>query len=246
MIDDDMRQHDIMVYPESVEANPLKFQNVVRYVLFYPGYHGAGEKEYHPSELIFTAAKAFYDAPVLQFRTIDTSLFFDEKLPKLQDCYFVHKGGKWRNVPEIEGLLEINKDYPKTHEELAYLLKTTGILYSFDDKSALTIEAVLCGAKVKIITEDGFSEISDEDVEEIKERVCCIGKHEDLLEKLERQLDDFIAITQKMNYTGRIQQYPIAVEKFLASPKKRPESSEDYLNLARRVALLKAMQANNG
>jgi hypothetical protein len=47
-------------------------------------------------------------------------------------------------------------DYPEDRKELAYLLKTTGTLYSFDQYTQLNAEAALCGAHVKIVTETGF------------------------------------------------------------------------------------------
>jgi hypothetical protein len=43
----------ITIYPEVISGNPFKAKNVVRYVLYYPGWH-AGDKEYSDDELIIT------------------------------------------------------------------------------------------------------------------------------------------------------------------------------------------------
>ena len=43
----------ITIYPEVISGNPFNAKNVVRYVLYYPGWH-AGEKEYSDDELIIT------------------------------------------------------------------------------------------------------------------------------------------------------------------------------------------------
>ena len=226
-IDDATRTNDIAVYPEVVDGNPWQFQNVVRYVLFYPGQLTTGEQEYHPSEKVFTWNNMYYDAPELAFQLIDTALFFDEGLPKLQDCCFVHKRGKWREVKEVEGLLEINMDYPEDRKELAYLLKTTGIFYSFDAHTQLNVEAALCGAQVKIVTETGFASLPP-----------GYGSHR---ASLEQELCNFIEITQQMHYTGAIQRYPMELENFLALSKKPPESPKDYDLLRRRIAVLREL-----
>jgi hypothetical protein len=228
-IDDDTRSNDIAVYPEVVDGNPWRFQNVARYVLYFPGQHKTGEKEFHPSEKVFTWSKEYYDAPLLAFQLINAKFFFDEGLPKLQDCYFVHKRGKWREVKEIEGLLEINMDYPKDQKELAYLLKTTGTLYSFDRYSQLNGEALLCGAKVKVVTETGF--------EDLAPGHGSMGPPHFLAQLLH----NFIGITQQMNYTGEIQRYPMILEKFLAERNKTPETPEEYARMQQRIALLREM-----
>ena len=43
----------ITIYPEVISGNPFNAKNVVRYVLYYPGWH-AGDKEYSDDELIVT------------------------------------------------------------------------------------------------------------------------------------------------------------------------------------------------
>lgn len=186
------RKRDVVVYSETVIGNPLRFNNIVRYVLYYPGISG-GEYPFYPSENIFTWEKKYYPgAPQLYLEWLDTSLFFDEHLPKTQDCYFVNKGGKWKELGELNGLTEINMNYPESRYDLAKLLKTTGILYSYDSDSAILAEAICCGAKVKIITKNGFKDANLE----------MPSKAE-----MERQLDDFITLTQSLNYHGPLQEY---------------------------------------
>lgn len=192
-ITQEMREHDIVVYPEIVCGNPLQFQNVVRYVLYYPGANG-GTQAYHSSEQVVTWSSEYYSGvPILFLSGVDRTLFCDEKLPKKQNCYFVHKGGKWKELPELADCVEINMSYPETREELAQLLKTTNILYSYDDCSALLEEARLCGAKVKIVRENGFDDYVFEEVFDSLE--------------LDNQLAAFIEITQKMNNTGEVEKF---------------------------------------
>lgn len=189
-----MREEDIVIYPEVVEGNPLRIRNVVRWVLFFPGRLG-GESSFHPSEKIFTWSDEYYpEAAKLTVDIIDRELFFDAGLPRSQDCTFIHKRGKWKNVPELEGLTEITMEWPKNRTELAQLLQKTGTLYTWDDHSALCVEAYCCGAKVKIITEKGYCDFFPD-----MKFVSDI---------FEQELAFFISDTQSMNYTGKIQPIP--------------------------------------
>lgn len=186
----DMKKNDIVIYPEIIMGNPLQFAHVVRWVLFFPGVNG-GAKSYHPGEMAFVWNKLYYDAPELAMPCVDASLFFDAGLQKTQDCYYVHKGGKWRYIEEIEGLLEINMDFPKTREQLARLLQTTGTLYSFDGHSALNDEAWFCGAKVKLVTADGLIDFESQASRD--------------MDFYDRQLDFFIEASQSMAPAGEIE-----------------------------------------
>lgn len=184
------KDKDIVVYPEIIEGNPLKFRNVVRYILQDPEFWGMS-KEYDNRELIFTFDNSFYkNVPVLKFDTIDRSLFYDAHLPKDVNCYFVYKKGKFREVPEIEGWTEINMHWPEKREDLANLLQRTENLYSFDSCSVLVDEAVLCGAKVKIITPDGFQDYKE-----------TFHFNEDAFKQ---QFKFFIETTQNMNSSSDI------------------------------------------
>ena len=186
-----MREEDIVVYPEVVAGNPLQMRNVVRWVLFFPGRNG-GESNYHPSEKIFTWKDNYYPgAPKLTVDIIDRELFFDAGLPRTRDCTFIHKGNKWKNVPELDGLTEITMEWPKTRTELAQLLQTTNTLYSWDNCSTLLEEAILCGVSVKIITDDGFCNFHPIPVSS--------------QESFEKEFSFFIHETQSMHYKGELQ-----------------------------------------
>lgn len=189
------RKTGIVVYPEIVRGNPLRFNNVVRYVLYYPGVFGDGTTSYHESEKVFTWDLPYYNAPCLLLPCMDTTLFYNNGEEKTVDCYFVHKKGIWRKVPEIAGLTEINMTYPETRDELAALLRKTRTLYSFDEKSMLNIEAKCCGATVKIVTENGFRDCDDWD---------CYSS-----DIPRQQLDHFIQVTQGMDYQGEMEPYSV-------------------------------------
>lgn len=192
--DRETRENDIMVYPEVISGNPLRFRHVVRYVLYYPGRLG-GEASFFPAEKIFTWDNAYIDAPAIRFPYIDRALFYDAHLPKTQNCYFVHKGGRWRDIPDMENMVEINMQFPETREELARLLQTTDTLYSFDVKSALNLEASLCGARVKIVRENDIVDYQRDIMDDAS--------------TLRAQLAAFICQTQAFRYEGELEPYPL-------------------------------------
>ncbi len=191
-----MRKNDIVIYPEIVVHNPLQFQNVVRYVLYYPGKNG-GTKKYDDYELKFTYHEVFYPgADKLPVSTLDTKTFYKDDTKKDKDCYFVYKGGKWKDIPEFNNMIEINMSYPATKEELANLLRETNTLYSFDDCTQLLDEAVLCGCNVKIVRENGFEDFH--------------STYEEQLKDADKYFDNFIEKTQLMNYKGKIRKPTIS------------------------------------
>lgn len=180
------RKNSIVVYAEIVKGNPLKIKNVVRYLLNTPGKLG-GSKKIKRGEVVFTWSHKFYkNAPELLIPYIDTKVFYKDDTPKTQDCVFVHKKGRFKDIPELENLVEINMNYPKTREELGNLLRSTKILYSYDNCSAILQEANACGALVKIIKDEGIEDSKDFD--------------DFSPELFEKNLCNFIEITQNANY----------------------------------------------
>jgi hypothetical protein len=191
IITNDIKNNFIIIYPEIVVGNPLRIRNVVRYILYYPG-KLKGDKKFHQSEVLFTHCQKYSpEAHILTIPWINENIFYDDNSVKIQDCYFVYKGGKFRNVKETNGLLELNMDYPKTQEELADILRKTSTLYSYDSTTSVLDEAKICGAKVKIITQEGMEDYTYDYYKEI--------------DKFEIQMNEFINITQKMNYQGEIE-----------------------------------------
>lgn len=189
-INDEMRKNAIIIYPEIVTGNPLQFQNVVRYVLYYPGKLG-GESSYDEYELPFVFdRKYFSQGDVLTIPSLDKSIFYKDDTKKDVDCYFVYKGGKWKEIKEFDNMIEINGCYPATRKELGDLLRRTKTLYSYDSHSQLLAEAKECGCNVKIVTEDGFEDY--------------LGNYDEYIKDFEKQIDNFVEKTQKMNYQGEI------------------------------------------
>lgn len=167
----------IVVYPEIVPGNPMKGSSVVRFVLYFPGAIG-GDKTYDKGELIFTYAPIYYPGvPILTVPCIEP-FFRDEGKPREGGCFWVGKGSELPRIPETEGLVEITHAWPASREDLAALLNTKDIFYTYDSYTALIPEAQKCGCKTVVIHGDGLSD------------------YDESIKNYESQLDEFIRITQ--------------------------------------------------
>lgn len=175
----DAPSNAIVVYPETVLGNPMKGRTVVRYVLNHPGLLG-GDNYYDINEFIFTYSPVFYPtAPLLTVPIIEP-FFRDYGLQREGGCFWVGKREDIVDeIPETKGLTEITYTWPETREELARLLNTKEIFYSYDDCTALIHEARKCGCKVVVISGEQVA-----------------PNYEDMIKDFDAQLDRFVRITQ--------------------------------------------------
>lgn len=159
----------IVVYPETVSGNPLGGKTVARLVLNSPGLLG-GDEKYDPDELVFSYGREFYpEAPLLMVPVIE-EFFRDEGHERTGGCFWVGKGFYVPRIPETEGLIEITPAWPETREELARLFNGVNVFYSYDDCTALTTEAGLCGCRVVVIPGEKPSTYL-EDVKDFEEQL---------------------------------------------------------------------------
>jgi len=136
----------IVIYPEVVHGNPLRAERVVRWVLNTPGLLG-GDKTYAPSEQVWTWSHRFTLAPILTVDIMEHELFFPVPGQRDGDCCYIGKG---KGSP-LAGMPCITHDWPPTRAEVASLLQRTEVLYTYDDCTSLTDEAIMCGAKVVLL-----------------------------------------------------------------------------------------------
>ena len=154
----------IVLYPEVVSGNPLGARHVARWVLNVPGHIG-GDTTFGSDELVFAWSEDFYPTDrLLSFDVIDHGLFNNENPPpKDIDCFYVGKG-PLRGVnplPRTDGMTEITRVWPAKRHDLAALLRRTRLLYTYDDLTMLTFEALLCGCRVILLPENKELRIDD-------------------------------------------------------------------------------------
>jgi len=149
----------VVVYPAGVSGNPLNAEHVVRWVLYTPGLLG-GDTQYADTELVFAWSRSFYDTDrILRVDNLQRDLFNSENLPeKTSDCAYLGKA-RTRGVRELSqtsGMTHIvaYPPWPPTREALADLLRRTCVLYTYDDRSLIIEEALLCGCRVVLLPEE--------------------------------------------------------------------------------------------
>jgi len=88
-----------VIYPEIVSGNPMNAKKVIRWVLYYPGGHGAGDMVYDSSELIFTYFDRYLkgtsheNSPLLTIVETRLNQFFSmEGIAREYDCILIKKG----------------------------------------------------------------------------------------------------------------------------------------------------------
>lgn len=218
-------EEGIVVYPEIVANNPLGARYVVRYILNQPGLLGGGTS-YAPEEVLFCHGEMLRefvpsDDRILTIQVIDTSVYNNEGVgERAGGLFWVGKGKGLPRIPATEGFTEITENWPKTWGELALLFKQAEIFYSYDDFTALTLEARLCGCPVVIIPSGRYSwedlcgkslaggvaglAFWDDDpviFEDNLRRACatvndCYGDYLTFEARIVKQLERFINITQ--------------------------------------------------
>ena len=137
-----MQENDVVVYPDVVWGNPLKFNNCVQYDL-------QKMRPIQTNMLGVSLEHCFTHKvkPDLTMMIIYMEEFFE--LPKKNErkgiCYYKGKGKT--ECPDSDWLNIVNV----SREDLAYIYQTSELLVCADNMTQTTIEARLCGCPVKMI-----------------------------------------------------------------------------------------------
>ena len=169
----DLSDNTIIVYPEVVSGNPLMAKNVVRWLLYHPGFF-TGEVNYGKDELFFYIQKELippeFNRPEENRLFIGLSFLDVYKQTNFGarkgTCYILRKGKNRKIVHNIKNSILIDG---KSHQEIAEIFNNTKYCISYDLNTAYTSYAALCGCLPIVIPEPGLSK------EEwcSKEEECC-------------------------------------------------------------------------
>jgi hypothetical protein len=184
--------HGIIIYPETITGNPLQCDKVVRWILFYPDFFQIPMNP-DPDELTFSWDKKFItceDNRILKIDVVEKELFNSIDLPdKPLYCSYFGKGrfNGLSRLPLTKGLIEIDYMSPNNRADLAALLRSTNILYTYDKDTMLNYEAILCGCKVVYVPDESEITLQDTGMDISPE-------------EYERQLQNFIDVTQNYDW----------------------------------------------
>jgi hypothetical protein len=157
----------ITIYPEVISGNPFNAKNVVRYVLYYPGWH-AGDKEYSDDELIITYNNEFvkdtkYDnAFVLTVLNPKLNIMknHDKKRNKIgllvRKCkdfdYKMNLLNQYKHLLKLP-VISIDDEIKKCTDlrNLSKIYNTISLFISFDPHTYHSTMAALCGCTSVVI-----------------------------------------------------------------------------------------------
>ncbi len=207
----------IVVYPEIIKGHPQLGKTVVRYIMNNPGYLG-GETAFLGSEIIYCYLKQFLPPGlpadrVLCIPVIDRSIFYPPPPGHIRDIdYLVFFGRR----PNVKGYPENNIIYshkPSDPRQLGEMFRRCKKFISYENLTAITFEATLCGCPAVIIP-DGSRKREDlenseygmygiawgDDPAELKIAEATVDRSSAMLDAIEKNLgpalDNFIKVTQ--------------------------------------------------
>ncbi|NOI30732.1 WavQ [Vibrio coralliilyticus] len=155
----------IVVYPEIINGNPLQAGQVVRWLLHQPG-HFSGKVEYGKRELIYKFNSAIKDFEWPGSKTSENELkviYYPVDLynthgsvdedERTVTCHAIRKG---KHKPKVHPEDSILID-SLSHEEVAKVFKKAKRFISYDDYTAYSIFATLCGCQSIVVPDTGVS-----------------------------------------------------------------------------------------
>lgn len=161
----EVKNNDIVIYPELVFGNPLKAKNVIRWLLNRPGFF-TGETFYGANELYFKFDHGLVNDFYFYGSTLSNNILNILHIP-----YEIYNE-KNTQEPRVGVAYSIRKDKikPKTyhpedailidglsHEETAKIFKRVKQFISYDAYSAYSSFASLCGCESIVVPEEGIT-----------------------------------------------------------------------------------------
>ncbi len=221
----------VVVYPEVTFGNPLNAQNVVRWLLHYPGfitnkiYYGKGELYFDfnsfPKNFYFKGSEVS-KKPLLitsfPFETynLDGALAFHDREGT---AYCLRKGKHQKIIHNLSGSILIDG---KSHQEVASIFKRVKTFISYDNQTAYSGFAALCGADSVVILDKG---ITKEQLGLAVEN--CYGvaygfEEVELARKSKGKLLEYL-VKREAASKVQVQNFVDEVERYFGSPRGGPD-----------------------
>jgi hypothetical protein len=160
----ELKDDDIVIYPETISDNPLKASNIVRYLLNRPMYLSGEAIEYGSRDyLIAYSLRVDCNLPQLFILNDDREYFYPIDFHDKQSLVSIYYGkviDPEIRDPDLQALINtfqekvvITREFPRTRTELGNLLRKSRLLVSLDPISNITYEATLCGTPALIVND---------------------------------------------------------------------------------------------
>jgi hypothetical protein len=143
----------IVIYPEGVRGNPLNAKKIVRYFLAPEGFFAGPEIDWSPTDFPLAFSKVYKEnCDVLFYPICDLETFKPTEEPKRFNSFYVGKGHLRQQCGPLMDCVEITRAWPEEKPELARILQLSNIFYTYDEMSAINVDAALCGAMPYFLT----------------------------------------------------------------------------------------------
>jgi O-antigen biosynthesis protein len=204
------------IYPEITHGNPLNAQRVVRYILNKPGVMASfgvpGPTHYEKEDEIYVFSKIYdtfgVDEEHLLFLPIlNLHIFKDYKKKRPHTCYFVGKGKDMELHPK--DAIKINRANQTDQQQLADVLNTCSVMYSYENPTAMNEIARLCGCRVIYLSQGSTIKYTREELERLYEPGMD-GVNFDKDEGIELDSKAF-----RKHYIGLIDTFETKLDKFI-------------------------------
>jgi hypothetical protein len=196
---------NFVVYPEIIAGNPLNAKHYCHWLL-NRGVH---------SGLTFGWDKNMGSSNILTVNIIETDIFYPKNNKRNGVVYWGGKGdASGFTIPQ--NAIEITKQNPDSREKLAELMASAEYVLSFDEYTAITMEATMLGTPVLIQTknikaskerleESGFPTYGVfYDINDLDKAKLDVNKQYDAyveyIKLFDERIDNFINITQSFSH----------------------------------------------
>lgn len=151
----------IVIYPETVEGNPLRATRYVRWLLYKPGFHNGRDQSFD-RELYFYFTKAF-DVDVgnaicggrLTVFDYFTDIYNEENVGTREKiCFLIRKGSMRDDLPVLNNQWVLDG---LDHKKMAKAFKECKRCYFYDSYTFYSTYAALCGCVPVIVPIPGVS-----------------------------------------------------------------------------------------
>lgn len=143
-------QEGIVIYPEMVKGNPLNAPRVVRWLGHKEGALWDNSMDAQPDDYIMAHSKVLRpNADYVLFYPFMNSCFNSDGAPpekRVLNATYIGKGYLFGDVGIIKNTLWIERKWPSTQEQLAFILRHVACFYTWDSWSATNVNAIMCGA----------------------------------------------------------------------------------------------------
>lgn len=167
---DDLK-NAVIIYPEVVVGNPLKAQNVVRWLLHKPGFNNGGKIDFGADDLFFYYDKAFDDSRYNRYPENHLHIVSQRSdVYKITNhatregrCYLLRKGYR-RNI--VHDIADSRLVDGLSHEETAQVFNEVEYCISYDTYTMYNVYAAMCGCVPVVVPEEGVTKEEWQPIEE--------------------------------------------------------------------------------